>query len=87
MLSGIERARTPAGFLTQFWLRRDNRVRTLTGARLAGDGVDYDVGDGGQADVVHESEAWVLDGLRIMGARLMAAELDGGDVVYSLIAA
>jgi hypothetical protein len=86
-LSSIERARTPGGFLTEFWLRRDNRVRALTGARLAGDGVDYGVEDGGQADVVHVTEAWVLDSLRIMGARLANADLDAGDVIYSLAAA
>jgi len=86
-LSSIERARTPGGFLTAFWLRRDNRIRTLTGARLADDGVDYGVEDGGRADVVHETEAWVLEGLRIMGARLANADLDAGDVVYSLAAA
>jgi hypothetical protein len=57
-LSSIERARTPGGFLTAFWLRRDNRIRTLTGARLVGDGVDYGVEDGGRADVMHETEDW-----------------------------
>jgi len=86
-LNSIERARTPGGFLTRFWLRRDNRIRTLTGVRLAGDGVDYDVEDGGRSDVVHETEAWVLDSIRIMGARLTNADLDAGDVVYSLTAA
>jgi hypothetical protein len=59
----------------------------LTGARLAGDGVDYGVEDGGRPDVVHETEAWVPEGLRILGARLANADLDAGDVVYSLAAA
>lgn len=86
-LGSIERARMPGGFLTAFWLKRDNRIRTLTGARVAGDGVDYDVEDGGRADVVHEPEARVLNGLRITGARLTNADLDAGDVVYSLTAA
>jgi hypothetical protein len=59
----------------------------LRGNRLAGDGVDYGVEDGGRPDVVHETEAWVPEGLRILGARLANADLDAGDVVYSLAAA
>ena len=42
--------------------------------------------DGGRADVVHETEAWVLDWLRITGARVANADLNAGDVVYSLAA-
>jgi hypothetical protein len=86
-LSSVERARTPGGFLQAFWLERDNRLRTLTGVRLASDGVDYGVEDSGRADVVHETGAWVLGSLRITGVRLTDADLDAGDVVYSLAAA
>jgi hypothetical protein len=41
----------------------------LRGNRLAGDGVDYGVEDGGRPDVVHETEAWVPEGLTARGPR------------------
>lgn len=86
-LSGIEQARMPAGFLEHSWYEHDGRARTLAGARIAGDGVDYDVLDGGRPGVRHETEAETLERLRIMGIRLTGTELNGGDVYYTLAAA
>jgi hypothetical protein len=74
----------PAGFLEQSWHEQDRRARTLTGARLAGDGVDYEVLDGGRAGVKHESAAQTLQRVRILGVKLTGAELSGGDVYYTL---
>jgi hypothetical protein len=85
-LSGIEQARMPAGFLQHSWYEHDGQLRTLTGARLAGDGVDYDVLDGGRPDVKHETEVLTLDRLRITGVKLTGVELNG-DVYYTLAAA
>jgi hypothetical protein len=87
VLSGIEQARMPAGFLQQSWYEHDGRLRTLVGVRLAPDGVDYDVEDGGRADVKHESEVLTLDRVRVMGVKLTGVGLDGGDVYYTLAAA
>ena len=86
-LSGTEQARMPAGFLQHSWYEHDGQLRTLTGARLAGDGVDYDVLDGGRPDVKQETEVLTLDRLRITGVKLTGAELNGGDVYYTLAAA
>ena len=86
-LSGIEQARMPASFLQQSWHEHDGRLRALAGVRLAADGVDYDVQDGGRADVKHESEVLTLERVRVMGVKLTGAELDGGDVYYTLAAA
>jgi hypothetical protein len=83
-LDGIEQARKPASFLERAWYEHDGRLRTLTGARLAGDGVDYDVQDGGRADVRHETEIETLGRIRIMGVKLTGVELNGGDVYYTL---
>jgi hypothetical protein len=83
-LSGIDQARMPAGFLEHSWYEHDGQVRTLTGARFAGDGVDYDVLDGGRPDVRHEAEALTLDRLRITGVKLTDVEHNGGDMYYTL---
>jgi hypothetical protein len=64
-LSGIEQGCTPAGFLEHSWWSLDGRARNLTGVRLAGNGVDYEVLDGGRPDVRHETEVLTLDRLRI----------------------
>jgi len=85
-LSGIEQARMPASFLEQSWSEHDGMSRTLTGARLAADGVDYEVLGGGRAGIKHESEVRTLERVRIIGAKLTGAELNGGDVYYQLAA-
>jgi len=65
-------------------MSRDGRLRTLTGVHRAGDGVDYQVVDGGRPDVIHESEQLVLRTIRISGVRLTGAELRDGSVYYTL---
>jgi hypothetical protein len=59
-------------------------MRTLTGVRLAGDGVDYDVVEGGQPRVLHESAESVLRELRILGVRLTGAEFKDGTSYYTV---
>jgi hypothetical protein len=84
MLGEVGQAYVPAGFLQVSWLERDGRMRTLTGARLAGDGVDYEVLDAGQAEVLHETAESVLRNLRITGVRLTGTELKDGSVHFTL---
>lgn len=84
MLGEVDQAYVPAGFLQVSWLERDGRVRTLMGARLAGDGVDYEVLDAGQAEVLHETAESVLRNLRITGVRLTGTELKDGSVHFTL---
>jgi len=83
-LAKVEQAYVPANFLAQDWMSRDGRLRTLTGVHRAGDGVDYQVVDGGRPDVIHESEQLVLRTIRISGVRLTGAELRDGSVYYTL---
>jgi hypothetical protein len=83
-LGEVDQTYVPAGFLEVSWLNRDGRMRTLTGARLAGDGVDYEVLDGGRPGVVHETAASVLRNLRITGVRLAGIELKDGSVYFTL---
>lgn len=83
-LAKVEQAYVPANFLAQDWMSRDGRLRTLTGVHLAGDGVDYQVVDGGRPDVIHESEQLVLRTIRISGVRLTGAELRAGSVYCTL---
>jgi hypothetical protein len=83
-LAKVEHAYVPANFLARDWMSRDGRLRTLTGVHLAGDGVDYQVVDGGRPDVIHESEQLVLRTIRISGVRLTGAELRNGSVYYTL---
>jgi hypothetical protein len=72
------------GFLEQYWLSRDRRLWRLTGARLAGDGVDYEVLDAGQPHVKHETTVWVLGIVRVIGVRLTGVEFKDGNVYYTL---
>jgi len=83
-LGEIDQAYIPAGFLQASWLERDGRMRTLTGARLTGDGVDYEVLDGGRPGVLHETEESVLRTLRITGVRLASAEFKDGSMYFTL---
>jgi hypothetical protein len=83
-LDGVEQAYTPSGFLERDWWTRDGMLRTLTGVRLTGDGVDYEVLDGGRPGVVHEPEASVLRGLRILAAMIVDVEFKNGNVYYTL---
>ena len=75
----------PTGFLEKDWWSRDGALKTLTGVRLAGDGVDYDVLDAGRPDVKHETEESVLRNLRITGATLTGVELKDGNVHYTVV--
>lgn len=83
-LGEVDQAYVPAGFLEVSWLNRDGRMRTLTGARLAGDGVDYEVLDGGRPEVLHEAAESVLRNLRITGVRLAAVEFKDSSVYFTL---
>ena len=83
-LAEVEQAYTPGGFLERDWWIRDGIARTLTGVHLAGDGLDYEVLDGGQPAVVHQPEESVLGALRILGVRIVGVEFKGGFVHYSL---
>jgi hypothetical protein len=83
-LAKVEAAYIPSGFLEHAWLASDHFVRTLTGVRLAGDGVDYEVLGGGQPEVKHESEVVTLDRLRMSGVRIIGAELKDGRPYYTL---
>lgn len=83
-LSEIKQTRMLASFLERAWHESDRNLRTITGAHLAADGVDYDVQDGGLADVKHESKVLTLERVRIMGVRLAGVELKDGDVYYTL---
>lgn len=83
-LSEVGQLYTRPGFLERDWFERDNRMRTLTGVRLAGDGVDYDVVEGGQPRVLHESAESVLRELRILGVRLTGAEFKDGTSYYTV---
>jgi hypothetical protein len=83
-LAGVDQAYMPDGFLERDWWRRDGIIRTLTGVRLAGDGLDYEVLDGGQPRVVHETEESALEALRILGVRIVGVEFKGNQVYYSL---
>jgi hypothetical protein len=69
ILGEIDQAYIPANFLSAAWLQRDRFLRTITGARLAGDGVDYDISDAGRPGTEHESEASVFQNIRIKGVR------------------
>ncbi|MGH3220094.1 MAG: hypothetical protein ACRDPY_15545 [Streptosporangiaceae bacterium] len=84
MLGEVDQAYVPAGFLQASWLERDGRMRTLTGARLAGDGVDYEVLDAGRAGVLHETAESVLRNLRITGVRLTGTEFKDGSAYFTL---
>ena len=84
-LAEIGQLYTRPGFLERDWLERDGRMRALTGVRLAGDGVDYEVMDGGRPDVIHESEVSVLRKLRILGVRLKGAEFRDGTGYYTVV--
>lgn len=83
-LTEVAQAYTPGGFLEQAWLRRDRRFKNLTGVRLAGDGIDYDVLDGGQPGVEHEPETAALSRLRLWGVRITGVALENGNVQYAL---
>ncbi len=83
-LAEVEQAYIPAGFLEHGWWSRDGRLTTLTGVRLAGDGVDYEVRDAGRPDIRHETEESVLRNLRIIGVRLTGVEFRDGGVYYTL---
>jgi hypothetical protein len=86
ILGEIDQAYIPANFLSKAWLRRDRFLKTITGGRLAGDGIDYDILDGGQPGTEHESEASVLRNIRITGVTLTGVELKDGSVYYTLAA-
>jgi hypothetical protein len=83
-LAKVEAAYIPSGFLEHSWWTSERFVRTLTGVRLAGDGVDYDILDGGQPGVKHESEVVTLDRLRMSGVRIIGAELRDGRPYFAL---
>jgi hypothetical protein len=83
-LTEVGQAYTPGGFLEHAWWSRDHLIKKLTGVHLAGDGVDYEVLDGGQPGVVHETEVSVLSGLRLWGVRITGVELKDGSVYYTL---
>jgi hypothetical protein len=85
-LAQVDQAYMIPGVLEEYWLNRDHRLWTLTGARLAGDGVDYDVLDAGRPDVKHETVEWVLSALRVTGVRLAGVEFRDGNVYYTLAA-
>jgi hypothetical protein len=85
-LGEVDQAYIPAGFLEAYWLERDGRLTTVTGVHLAGDGVDYEVVDGGRPDVRHESAESVLWNLKITGVRLAGAEVKDGMVYFTLAA-
>jgi hypothetical protein len=80
---GVIQVYIPAGFLEKDWSLTGPLV-TLTGVRLAGDGMDYEVLDAGRPDVKHETEELVLRNRRITGAKLTGVELKGGDVYYTV---
>lgn len=86
ILGEIGQAYIPANFLSKAWLERDRFLKTITGAHLAGDGVDYDIADGGPPGTEHESEASILQNIRIIGVTLAGVELKGGSVYYKLAA-
>ncbi len=83
-LAKVEAAYIPGGFLEHAWWSSDHLVRKLTGVRLAGDGVDYEVLDGGQPGVKHETEAATLGRLRMSGVRIVGAEFKDGNAHYAL---
>jgi len=83
-LAQVEAAYIPGGFLEHSWWTSDHFLRTLTGVRLAGDGVDYDVLDGGKPGVKHESEVVTLDRLRMSGVRIIGADLKDGRPYFTL---
>jgi hypothetical protein len=83
-LARVEQAYAPSGFLERDWWIRDGIARTLTGVRLAGDGLDYEVLDGGQPSVIHETEESVLGTLRVLGVRIAGVEFKPGYVYYTL---
>lgn len=83
-LAKVEAAYIPGGFLEHSWWTSDHFVRTLTGVHLADDGVDYDVLDGGEPGVKHESEVVTLDRLRMSGVRIIGAELKDGRPYFTL---
>ena len=83
--SEIGQAYIPAWSLQQDWLNRYGRLWTLTGVRLASDGVDYEIDDAGRPDTKHETEGSVLATLRIRGTRLAGVEFRDGNVYCTLI--
>ena len=83
-MAKVEQAYTLVGLLQQEWLSRDGRLRTPTGVRLSGDGLDYEVLDGGRPGVMHETEIRTLSALGIFGARIVGAELKDGNVYFTL---
>ena len=83
-LAKVEAAYIPGGILEHAWWSSDHLVRNLKGVSLAGDGLDYDVLDGGQPRVKHESEMETLDRLRMSGVRVIGAELKDGNAYYRL---
>jgi hypothetical protein len=83
-LSGVEQAYMPGGFLERDWWSATGVAMKLTGVHLAGDGLDYEVLDGGRPSVVHETEEEALDALRILGVRIVGAEFKDGNVYYAL---
>jgi hypothetical protein len=83
-LAEVKEAYINAAILQHDWWSRDGRLRTLVGVHLAGDGVDYEVLDGGRPDVRHETEESVLRSLRIRDVRLVGVDLRDGNVYYVL---